>query len=225
MSETAMGGVGPSDEELGVVIIDDHRMFAEGLARLLAAEVGISVFGVATDGAEGVKLVTKSRPRVVLVDYQMPERDGVAIATEIRHLEPRTMVVMLTGSTEDRVLLAAIEAGCSWFLTKDRAVAEVASAVRAAAAGDALISPAMLSRLLPRISRGRSSSNGDFTERERELLGFLAQGWTNKVIADEMHWSVNTVRNYVQRLLTKLGAHSKLEAVTTAVREGVIDYP
>lgn len=210
---------------VGVVIIDDHRMFGESLARLLADEDEFEVLGVATSGAEGAELAARTRPRVVLIDYQMPEQDGVAIAAQIKTAAPETMIVMLTGSTEDRVLLGAIDAGCSGFLTKDRAAAEVADAVRAAAAGEALISPAMLARLLPKLSRNSQTVGSDLTERERELLGFLAQGWTNRVIADAMHLSVNTIRNYVQAVLTKLGAHSKLEAVATAVREGVIDYP
>jgi two-component system response regulator DevR len=210
---------------IGVVIIDDHRMFCDGLVRLLDEEEGIEVLGVATIGAEGVELAARTRPRVALVDYQMPEQDGIAIAVQIKRAQPETMVLMLTASTEDRVLLAAIDAGCSGFLTKDRAAAEVVAAVRAAAAGEALISPAMLARLLPKLSRTHRTVGSDVTERERELLGFLAQGWTNRVIADEMHLSVNTVRNYVQAVLTKLGAHSKLEAVATAVREGIISYP
>lgn len=210
---------------IGVLIIDDHRMFAESLARLLGDEDGIEVLGLATSGAEGVAIAARVHPQVVLIDYQMPEQDGVAIAAQIKQANPATMVVMLTGSTEDRVLLGAIDAGCSGFLTKDRAAAEVADAIRAAAAGEALISPAMLARLLPKLNRSRQTLGSDLTERELELLGYLAQGWTNKVIAEEMFLSVNTIRNYVQSVLTKLRAHSKLEAVATAVREGVIEYP
>ncbi len=210
---------------IGVLIIDDHRMFAESLARLLADQPDISVLGVADSGSDGVALAARLKPDVVLVDYQMPEQDGVLIATQIKQADATTMVVMLTGSAEDRVLIAAIEAGCSGFLTKDRAAAEVADAVRAAAAGEALVSPAMLSRLLPKLRRSHRSIGDDLTERERDVLGYLVRGWTNKVIASQMHLSVNTIRNYVQSVLMKLGAHSKLEAVSTAVREGVIAYP
>lgn len=210
---------------IGVLIIDDHRMFAESLARLLADEPDIAVTGVAGSGSEGVAMAARLKPQVVLVDYQMPEQDGVMIATQIKLEDPTTMVVMLTGSAEDRVLLAAIEAGCSGFLTKDRAAADVAEAVRAAAAGEALVSPAMLARLLPKLRRSYRSVGDDLSERERDLLGYLAQGWANKAIAAQMHLSINTIRNYVQSVLMKLGAHSKLEAVATAVREGLISYP
>lgn len=210
---------------VGVLIVDDHRMFAESLARLLSDESEIVVLGVAGSGADALDMAARLRPHVVLIDYQMPERNGVEIAAEIKHHDPEVMVVMLTGSNDDRVLLAAIDAGCSGFLTKDRAAAEVADAVRSAALGEALITPAQLARLLPKLSRTPHAVGADLTDRERDLLAHLARGGTNKAIAAELHLSVNTVRNYVQSVLTKLGAHSKLEAVSTAVREGIIEYP
>ena len=210
---------------VGVLIVDDHRMFSESLARLLADEEGIAVLGVAATGADAVEMVNRLHPKVVLMDYQLPDQDGVSVTTAIRRENPSVMVVMLTGSTEDRVLLAAIDAGCSGFLTKDRAAAEVVHAVRAAAVGEALISPALLTRLLPKLNRTQRTLGEDLSDREREVLGFLARGMTNKVIAAELFLSVNTIRNHVQSVLAKLGAHSKLEAVSTAVREGIIGYP
>jgi DNA-binding NarL/FixJ family response regulator len=213
------------DDSIRVLIVDDHAMFAESLARLLSDEDGIEVLGTCQSGADAVALIKRQPIDVALVDYQMPEQDGVVIAAEIKSVQPSTKVVMLTGAAADRVLLSAIEAGCSGFLTKDRAASEVAEAVRAAAAGEALISPALLARLLPKLGRAERSLGSDLTEREREILTELARGSSNRVIASELHLSVNTIRNYVQSVLTKLHAHSKLEAVATAVREGIIDYP
>ena len=208
-----------------VLIVDDHLMFAQSLARLLVDQDDITVVGVAASGREGIDLAIQHHPRVVLLDYELPEGDGVQVALEMKRHDPSIMVVMLTAFTEDRILLAAIEAGCSGFLTKDRAASEVATSVRSAAAGEAVISPALLARLLPRLNGAHRSVGDDLTDRERELLAHLAAGATNKAIAAELHLSVNTVRNYVQSVLTKLGAHSKLEAVSTAVREGIIHYP
>ena len=211
---------------LEVIIIDDHRMFAESLARLLADEPDISVVGVASSGAEGLRLAAELCPAVALVDFRMPDLDGLAITAELKRLDPSMMVVMLSASASDSVLLAAIDAGCSGFVTKDRAASAIIEAVRAAAAGDAVISPALLARLLPQLNRSSGIVVGrDLTERDREILVRLARGASNKVIADDLYLSVNTVRNYVQSVLHKLGAHSKLEAVATAVREGMIDYP
>ena len=210
---------------VGVMIVDDHRMFAESLARLLSDEDGITVLGLAGSGSEALDVARRVHPSVVLMDYQLPDQDGVAVTAEIKRRDPGVMVVMLTGLTDDRILLSAIEAGCSGFLTKDRAAGEVADAVRAAAAGEALISPALLARLLPQLDRTQREVGADLTGREREILKSLARGLSNKAIASELYLSVNTIRNYIQSVLKKLGAHSKLEAVATAVREGIIEYP
>ena len=211
-------------ESIGVVLIDDHQMFAESLARLLGFEEDIEVLGTGADGREALRLVKELQPRVLLIDYDIPEGNGVQVAIQIKEEWPDTMIVMITGSAEDRVLLSAIEAGCSGYVTKDRAASEVANAVRVAAAGDALLTPAQMARLLPRLTRSYRAVGSDLTEREQEVLKLLARGMTNKVIASELFLSVNTIRNYVQAILTKLDAHSKLEAVATAVREGIIDY-
>jgi two-component system response regulator DevR len=212
-------------EIAGVVIIDDHRMFAETLARLLDEEPSITVLGIATTGDEGVQLTIAMNPRVVLVDYQLPDRNGVAIAAQIKQQRPKTMVVMLTGSADDRVFLAAINAGCSGFLTKDRAAAEVVRAVRGAARGEAMIDSEMLARLLPQLNRTPRSMVGDLAGREREILDAMARGLPNKAIARDLGLSVNTVRDQVESVLMKLGVHSTLEAVSRAVREGIIEYP
>jgi DNA-binding NarL/FixJ family response regulator len=207
-----------------VLIIDDHRMFAESLSRLLSDEDDIDVVGVGSSGAEGLELAGRLSPAVVLVDYHMPDQDGVTVAAQIKTKDPEVMVVILTGSSDDKTLLKAIEVGCSGFLTKDRASEEVVEAVRVAAAGEALISPAMLARLLPKLNKTHRALGDNLTEREREVLRYLARGLPNKAISAELFLSVNTIRNYVQSILSKLGAHSKLEAVSTAVREGIIDY-
>jgi DNA-binding NarL/FixJ family response regulator len=212
-------------ETIGVLLVDDHRMFGESLARLLADEPGIDVLAVATSGAEALRLAAALRPKVVLLDQEMPDRDGISVAAELKSKDPDLMVVMLTSSTDDRVLLGAIEAGCSGFLTKDRAAAEVAETVRVAAAGEAVIAPAMLARLLPQLNRQHQAVGSDLTEREIEVLRLMAQGHANKTVARDLTLSVHTVRNHVQSILTKLGAHSKLEAVSIAVREKLIDYP
>lgn len=211
-------------QTVSVVVIDDHAFFGESLARLLGFEDDIEVLGVGANGREALKLVKRFRPRVLLLDYDIPEGNGVLVATEIKRTWPETMIVMITGSTDDRLLLQAIEAGCSGYLTKGRAASEVADAVRGAAAGEALISPAQMARLLPKLARSSHEVGWDLTEREREVLGMLARGATNKAIAFEFFLGVNTIRDDVQAILTKLGAHSKLEAVATAVRERIIDY-
>jgi DNA-binding NarL/FixJ family response regulator len=214
-----------SEARIRVLIIDDHRMFADAVSRLLSDEDDLEVVGIATDGQDGISLAAALSPNVVLVDYSLPGLDGVAVTVAIKSQSPSTYVVMLTGSPDDRVLLRAIEAGCSGYLSKVSAADQVVEAVRLAAVGEALISPKELARVLPKLGRHRHELGGDLTERERQILVLLAAGRTNPEIAGEIHLSVNTVRNHVQGILTKVGAHSKLEAVSVSVRAGIIDYP
>ncbi|HVU74438.1 MAG TPA: response regulator transcription factor [Mycobacteriales bacterium] len=216
---------GASERTIRVLLIDDHRMFTESMARLLADEADISVVGIASRGGEGVVLAAREQPDVVLVDHHMPDEDGVSVTARIKADHPDTKVVMVTGSADDRVLVAAIEAGCSGFITKDQVAGEIATAVRAAHAGDALITPTMLARLLPKLRTTERHVGYDLTPRELEVLDLLARGLPNKAIATQLYLSVNTVRNHVQSVLAKLDAHSKLEAVSTAVRAGIIAYP
>lgn len=222
-------GAGVSDHESGariaVAVVDDHRMFAESITRLLAEHADIEVVGSATSGTAALELLDRRAADVVLLDYVLPDLDGIAVATEIRRRSPTTRVVLVTGHSDDRTLMAAIDAGCSGYVTKDRTGDELVAAVRAAHAGDALISPDQLVRLLPLLGGRVSRPGHDLTARELDVLALLATGLANKAIAAELRLSVNTIRNHVQSILTKLGVHSKLEAVTVAVREGIVDYP
>ncbi len=220
-----MGEPVSDGEPIRVVIIDDHRMFAESLGRLLSDQSDIEVVATVGDGDAGLEAVRRHQPRVVLLDNVLPGRTGVEVAADIREALPDTMVVMLTGAVDDRVLLGAIDVGCSGFLTKDHAAAAVVDAVRSAAQGDVLIPPVLLARLLPQLNRAHRGLGSDLSNRELEVLDLLATGAANKEIATSLSLSVNTVRNHVQQVLVKLGAHSKLEAVATAVREGIIRYP
>lgn len=212
-------------DEITVVIVDDHIVFSAALARLFDDEPDILVMGAAATVAGGWALVEEHGPTVVLLDYELPDGDGVRLTAHIKSTHPDTQIVMLTGSADERIMVRAIKAGCSRFLTKDRAASEAADAVRSVARGETRIPPAVLSHLLPLHHRTTHVLGDDLTEREREVLELLAAGMSNRAIADRTFLSVNTIRNYVSSILTKLGCHSKLEAVAVAVRAGIIDYP
>ena len=209
---------------IGVVVVDDHRLFAEGLSRLLDVEDDIEVLGSGATGRQAVGLVERLRPRVLLLDFDMPEGNGVVTATEIKARWPETMIVMISGSTDDSLLLRAIDAGCSGYLTKDRAASDVASAVRTVAAGEALLSPAAMARLLPRLPKSNRGMGSGLTERQLEVLAMLARGATAKTVAIAFSCSPEAAREEIDGVITALGAHSTLEAVATAIREGVIEY-
>lgn len=212
-------------DQITVLVVDDHQMFSQGLVRILEEQSDISVVGTAESVQGSVAAARMHKPDVVLMDYELSDGHGVDAAAQIRKDLPDTRVVMLTAYTDDAILVAAIEAGCSGYVTKHKVIEEVVDAVRAAHAGEALISPAMLVRLLPKLRPNKRGVGSDLTERETEVLRLLAEGLSNQAIADKLVISVHTVRHHVQNVITKLQAHSKLEAVATAAREGLIRYP
>lgn len=212
-------------ERVRVLVCDDHHMVAQGLALVLGALPDIDVVGVAGTVAEVREQCESRCPHVVLMDYALPDGDGVAATVAIKAVHPEVKVVMLTSFVDDDVLLAAIDAGCSGYVTKHKGVDELATAVRLAASGEAVVSPNMLARLLPRLRRSYHGLGSDLTPREREVLDLLAQGASKEVIARRLFLSTNTVRNHIQSILSKLGAHSRLEAVATATREGLVRRP
>lgn len=213
-----------SADDVRVLVCDDHKIVADGLAALLGAG-GTSVVAVVGTVADAVERSAALRPDVVLMDYELPDGNGVEATRAIKAAVPEANVVMLTSFADESVLVAAIEAGCCGFLTKHKSAQDVVAAVRLAAAGEALISPDMLVRLLPRLRRSTQEHKlgSDLTVREREVLGLLADGLSSESIAGRLYLSSNTVRNHVQAVLTKLGAHSRLEAVSIAARAGLLD--
>jgi DNA-binding NarL/FixJ family response regulator len=213
-----------ANPRIRVVVVDDHEMFAQGLAAILGADPTIEVVASAGTVEGGCAAVRLHTPDVVLMDYELPDGDGAAATARIKSEVPTAQVVMVTSFDDEAVLIRAIEAGCSGFITKHKAIQEVATAVRAAHAGEALISPSMLARLLPKLRKNPRGVGTDLTPREIEVLKLLAAGASNQQIAEELVLSLHTVRNHVQNVISKLGTHSKLEAVATAVREGVIRH-
>jgi DNA-binding NarL/FixJ family response regulator len=205
-----------------VLIVDDHEVLAASLAQVLDQEPDLTVVGAAGTLAKARALLATETPDVVLLDHRMPDGDGVEAIPGLLALRPQASIVVLTATTADHVLVAAIEGGASGFVSKTRGLGEVTGAVRAAAAGESVISPEMLARLLPRLHRREAEPRDKLTEREREVLQLLAEGLSNAAIAERLFVSVHTVRNHVANLSTKLGAHSKLEALSIAVREGLL---
>lgn len=212
------------DEHISVLVVDDQLMFAQALTLALSEEADIDVRGTAGSVAEAVAAAQRHTPDVVLMDYDLPDGNGAEATRSIRAMLPATKVVMITSFDDDHILIDAIDAGCAGFVPKTNAIEQVVSAVRAVAAGEALVSPSMMARLLPRLSRSYKGIGSDLTPREHEILGLLAQGITNQAIAERLVISTHTVRNHVQNILSKLHAHSKLEAVANAAREGLVRY-
>jgi DNA-binding NarL/FixJ family response regulator len=208
-----------------VLVVDDHEMVAQSVVRIFADEADFEVVGIAGDVESAVARAREDRPDVVVMDYQLPDGDGVAATVRIREERPETVVLLLTGSGNEQLLVRAIEAGCAGFMTKQKAVTELVHAIRVVASGDAWIPPELITSLLPQLHRTQRGVGSDLTPRELDMLRLAAEGLPNARIGERLDLSVNTVRNHMQSAISKLGAHSKLEAVSVAVREGIISYP
>lgn len=208
-----------------MLVVDDHALVADSLVRVLSEEADLEVVGVAPTLARARELLMSTRPDVVLLDQELPDGSGSDAVAALLTARPETQIVMLTASTSDQVLSTAMSAGATGFVSKTSGLDELVSAVRAAARGDSVISPELLGRLLSRLRQEPSTLGRDLTDRETEILGFLARGLTNAAIAAQLVVSVHTVRNHVANLSAKLGAHSKLEALAIAVRENLVEPP
>lgn len=206
-----------------VLVVDDHAMFASSLANALQAEPDLLVVGQATTLAEAQRQLVTAAPDVVLLDHRLPDGEGVSAITTLLALRPSAQVVVLTATASDRVLVTAMEAGAAGFIAKTQQLDDVIDGVRAAAQGESVVSPKMLARLLPRLHRQGPRPRTELTDREHEILDLLAGGLSNADIAAELTLSVHTVRNHVANLSAKLGAHSKLEVLAIAVRDGLVD--
>lgn len=208
-----------------VLIVEDHRMFAEAVAQALERLPEFSVVGVATTAAEGRRMLVETQADVVLMDYRLPDGTGTRAAQEMCADRPSTRVVIVTATDDDILLAEAVDAGCSGFVVKTRGLGELVNATRAAAAGDAVIPPPLLRHMVSRLSGASAGTAFGLTAREIEVLRLVAGGTSTKEIAARLGISVHTARNHVQNILRKFDAHSKLEAVSTALREGVITTP
>jgi DNA-binding NarL/FixJ family response regulator len=210
---------------LRVVIADDQPMMRAGFKAVLEATGDIEVVGEASNGAEAVEVATEQAPDVVLMDIRMPVMDGI----EATRLLPRQKVLILTTFGVDDYIIAALRAGASGFLLKDAPTAKVVEAVRAVAAGDAVLSPAVTRQLLDQVGRRLPAAVSQepeglaqLTEREREVLRLLAAGLTNAEIAAALVVSEATVKSHVSNLLGKLGLRDRVQAVIYAYETRLI---
>ena len=211
-------------DPIRVLVVDDHAVVREGLRTYLELQDGIEVAGEAADGAEGVAAAERLQPDVILMDLVMPRLDGVGAMRELRVRLPAARVIVLTSFTDDAKLLPAVQAGAAGYLLKNAQPAEIARAVRAAAAGEALLDPGVAARLLSSIASPPGEAPGaSLTRREREVLGLIGRGFSNKRIALELGIAEKTVKTHVGHVLAKLGVTDRTQAAVIAVRTGLAD--
>ena len=213
-----------------IAVVDDHQVLTDALVLALGAEADFQIVGVAGTCAAARGLLTEICPDVLLLDISLPDGDGLQLVPEFKRSCPKTSILVLTSHFDEKTLLRVIETGVGGFVSKSRPLSEVITAVRQAAEGEIVMPASLLLALATRTSRSRAeylAQNGHepLTPREREILIRLAQGKTGSEIADEFHIAPLTVRTHIRNLIDKLGVHSRLEAVTHALRQGLINPP
>lgn len=204
------------------MIVDDHAVVREGLRAFLELQDGIEVAGEAADGEEAVAAAERLRPDVVLMDLVMPRLDGLAAMRALRERLPGTRVIVLTSFLDDDKLLPALRAGAAGYLLKNAHPQELARAVRAAHAGEALLDPVVAARLVETLA-GDEEPLDRLTPREREVLELIGHGFPNKRIARELGLSEKTVKTHVGHVLAKLEVTDRTQAAVVAVRAGLVD--
>jgi DNA-binding NarL/FixJ family response regulator len=214
----------PADapDSVRLLILDDHEMVVHGLATALGAAEGIEVVDMATTIVDAVEAAKAHQPDVALVDYRLTDGTGAEATRSIRAVSPDTAVVVITAFEGPDIVAASIEAGCAGFLSKNESLGQLLEGVRAAAKGETLFTPEMLAGLVSKLRNPKPVFGHDLSDRELEVLRLLAEGKSADSIAATLYVSKHTARNHIQNVLMKLDVHSQLEAVATALREGLI---
>jgi DNA-binding NarL/FixJ family response regulator len=223
-----MGGttsIGPRDGAqmtavIRVFLLDDHEIVRRGLRDLLEANDDIEVVGEAATAEEGYGRILATRPDVAVLDVQLPDGNGVEVCRDIRSHNPEIQCLILTSFADDEALFDAIMAGAAGYLLKQILGVDFVAAVRTVAAGESLLDPKLTANVFERL-RDRTSQDErikHLTDQERRILNLIAQGYTNRRIADELFLAEKTVKNYVSSMLSKMGMSGRTEAAVYAVR-------
>ena len=210
-------------DNIRILIVDDHPVVRHGLRGMLGFKPGLEVVGEAEDGVEALLQARALQPDVILLDLMMPQKDGLAVIEEVKQENLETRILVLTSLTEDEKIFAALEAGALGCMLKDSSPAELVRAIRDVYRGELSLHPAIARRLLSK--RGQPSANravpDALTEREVEVVKLMAQGLSNREIAEKLVISEQTVRGHVTNILSKLQLTNRTQVVLYALRTGI----
>ena len=200
--------------DVRVFLLDDHEIVRRGIADLLHAEPGITVVGEAGTAAEALRRIPATRPDVAVLDARLPDGSGIDVCREIRSAAPQIRCLILTSYDDNDALFAAVMAGAAGYLLKEIRGNSLVDSIRQVAAGKSLLDPAVTEQLLIRLREGapKDPRLASLSEREREVLGLITDGLTNKEIGEHLHLSEKTVKNYVSGLFAKLGMQRRTQA-------------
>ena len=217
------------NKNLSIILIDDHTLFRSGIKALLARQPDIDVIGEASDGLSGIKLVEQAAPDIVLLDLDMPVMNGREVLAQILSTRPEQVVVMLTVSEDSEDLTECMRLGARGFLLKNINADFLVDSLKKAADGDNVFSPEMTARLVQSLLRpagtGSGSALDSLTPREMEILGYLAAGHSNKIIARRLDLAESTIKVHVQNILRKLELSSRVQAAVYAVQHHIPQPP
>ncbi|MFO7265484.1 MAG: response regulator transcription factor [Bacillota bacterium] len=215
-------------DAIRVVIVDDHEVVRLGLKTLLNRVADLEVVGEAGSAAEAEQVVAEKQPDVVIMDIRMPGGSGIEACRVIRSRWPHIRVIMLTSYSDDEAVIGAVMAGASGYVLKQIGTQELVEAIRRVHKGESLLDPGITGKILERFRSGATGGDGPaipggeaLTEQEQKILTLIAQGKTNREIANELFLSEKTVRNYVSNILGKLQLHNRAAAAAWAVRHGL----
>ncbi len=209
-------------ERTRVLIVEDHRVVAEGLAALINNQADMTVLGSVGTVAECAEAAATLDPDVVLLDFRLPDGSGPDAAAAIRTLRPAAKMIFLTREDTEAARFAAVQSGASAFIHKSRAASEVVAAIRDVARGKMLITPRTIATLLAK-RRAMEAQLERLTPREKDVLRLMAEGYPSRAIAAELGISYTTVRTHIRSLGSKLAVHSKLEAIVKARELGIVN--
>jgi NarL family two-component system response regulator LiaR len=209
-------------EEIRILIADDHAVVREGLRALIETEPGMTLVGEAADGVEAVQKWQTLKPDVTLMDLIMPRKSGIDAIREIKEQDPKARILVITSFAEDESVFPAIKAGAQGYLLKDASPRELLRAIRDIHQGQPSMHPTIARKLMREIQRSSELPPAEepLTEREVEVLGLVAQGFTNQEVADRLFVSERTVRSHVSNVLSKLYLANRTQAALYALRKG-----
>lgn len=210
-----------------ILIADDHPLLCEALCQTLSKEQDMEVVGKANDGEEAVSMASQLQPDVVIMDILMPKLDGIEASKRIKATTPNIAILILTAYDDDNYVLGLLEAGAAGYLLKSARGQDLVEAVRAIRAGESVLHPEIIEKLLKRamlksVGAAKPRTNELLSEREKEMLKLLATGMGNKEIAKRLCLSLRTVKAHMSHIFTKMNVASRSEALVEALRSGLI---
>jgi DNA-binding NarL/FixJ family response regulator len=214
-----------------VAMIEDHQILVDSLSLMLRYESDIDFLGSASSISNGQSLIKETTPDVLLLDVGLPDGSGLDLIPEVNRISPQTNIVVLTSLSDEATLMRVIDSGISGFVSKNSQLSDLMETIRKAADGEIVMPTSLLVGLLMRLPRDKATAYQDekgwgrLTVREQEVLELLASGKSGNEIAEELHIAPLTVRTHIRNLMSKMGVHSRLEAVTFGLKNGLIDPP